>query len=671
MRYCETGFDLEVDLTTGNIEKVATDPKLAELYIGGFGTAAKVFWDRVPPETDAFSPDNLIIFSTGLLNGTPAMGANHSSVISASPLTGLMGWSNLGSFLGPQIKYAGYDKIIIRGKSPELVYLWIHNDKVELRDASHLKGKGAVETQTLIKKELNQPRAQVAAIGLAGENRLSFATIEADAASASKGGMGAVMGDKKLKAVAIRGTQDVYIANPAEFMDLVKDVVDYTAFRLETPIPETMAVNESIGMSQAMQCHDEAWHYNYGSWGNVRKLQLGGWTPAVEKDWTETLEAMRTRLISCYNCPLECKATITPPGQPTYMMKCYSKMIYAFGAFSDLDFDLRIAQKGTEYGVDSIACAETIAFALELYEAGILTDDDLPGLPAESEKRFYYLLEKIVRREGLGDVLARGSYAAARLIGKGAEEYEHNTIKKQEQVNAQGMGLDPLYFVMFSTGEKINIVQIQGQYPQAPFRSRKVREEFTRDWFQVPAERYKWYFEDWQRHREGENHNPYYPTARMTAEMVDWMERMHYIDDSVGMCTGLSSWNQKPPYHLHNYPKFIAAGMGIDYDEEKLVMTTRRMRSLIRAINVTRGLRRTDDQPCKTSWLQRIPELEEELLDQFYKIKGFNKDAIPTKESLHKLGLDYVAADLIARDLLKDIDDDPFSNGTWVREAKK
>ena len=146
MRYAETGFNLEIDLSRGSIERVETDPRLTELHLGGLGTNAKILWDRVPPETEPFSPDNLLIFSTGLLCGTPAPGANRTIVTTYSPQTLLMAYSMMGGFWAPELKYAGYDKVIFRGKSPNLVYMWIHNDKVEIRDASHLQGKGAVET---------------------------------------------------------------------------------------------------------------------------------------------------------------------------------------------------------------------------------------------------------------------------------------------------------------------------------------------------------------------------------------------------------------------------------------------------------------------------------------------------------------------------------------------
>src|SRR5512137_2689283 len=217
MRYAETGYNLEIDLSRGNIERVEADPKLTELHLGGLGTNAKMLWDRVPPETEPLSPDNLLIFGTGLLGATPAAGANRTIVSTYSPQTLFMGYSMMGGFLAPEMKYAGYDKVIFRGKSPDLVYLWVNNDKVEIRDATHLRGKGAIETAEIIKKELKEPRAQVAAIGMAGEHKVYFASIEQARSSASRGGIGAVMGDKGIKAIAVRGTKDINLAKPADF----------------------------------------------------------------------------------------------------------------------------------------------------------------------------------------------------------------------------------------------------------------------------------------------------------------------------------------------------------------------------------------------------------------------------------------------------------------------
>jgi len=275
MRYAETGFNLEIDLSRGNIERVETDPRLTELHLGGLGTNAKILWDRVPPEIDPFSPDNLLIFSAGLLGGTAATGANRTIISTISPQTLFMAFSMMGGFFAPELKYAGYDKIIFRGKSSSLVYIWIHNDKVEIRDASHLHGKGAVETAELIRKELNEPKAQVAAIGLAGENQVYMASIEHSRSSASRLGVGAVMGSKGLKAVAVRGTKDVTVARPAEFIALCNEVLKFIPDRDSHPVPGVMPILAGLGSPKEMAVHDEKWHTENFSWGNSRVRRKG------------------------------------------------------------------------------------------------------------------------------------------------------------------------------------------------------------------------------------------------------------------------------------------------------------------------------------------------------------------------------------------------------------
>ncbi|MFO8089763.1 MAG: aldehyde ferredoxin oxidoreductase N-terminal domain-containing protein [Desulfatiglandaceae bacterium] len=661
MRYAETGFNLEIDLSRGSIDKVESDPRDTELYLGGLGTNAKILWDRVPPEVEPFSPENLLIFSAGLLCGTPAVGCNRTIVTTISPQTQFMAFSMMGGFLAPELKYAGYDKVILRGKSPDLVYLWINNDKVEIRDASHLHGKGAVETGELIRQELEEPNAQVAAIGLAGENRVYFASIEQGRSSASRGGMGAVMGDKGVKAIAVRGTKDIYVARPAEFMDLCNEVLEYIKWRGDNPISGVMPILAGLGSPQEMRVHDEKWHTENFMWGNSRVRRKGFWTEEVEKSWTDSLESMRTRLISCYNCPMKCGATISPPGFSTYMMKCFSKLTYTMAAFSDLEFGLSIAQRATEYGVDAFSSPQVMAFALELYEDGILTDNDFSGMPSDNEGRFYWLLDRIVRREGVGDILADGTYWAAKKIGKGAESYAHNTIKKHEQLPLKLSMLNPIYFLMYSTGEKINITQIEGQFPQMPFPTREEREEFVKDWFQVPDDKFKRYFVEWE--LRGENSFPYYPTPEMCCDIVDWQEKMHYIDDALGMCAGLSSFPLKPPYHIHNYPKFISAGSGIEFDEPKLSEAVKRYRTLVRANNVRRGMRREDEKPPQDHWKKRFPELEKKLLDTYYNFKGWNEEGIPTRECLHELGLDYVYEDFEKRGVYENNGDKPAVDG--------
>jgi len=278
------------------------------------------------------------------------------------------------------------------------------------------------------------------------------------------------------------------------------------------------------------------------------------------------------------------------------------------------------------------------------------------------------LLDRIVRREGIGDVLANGTYWAAQQIGKGAEEYAHNNIKKHEQLPLKLGMLNPVYFLMYCTGEKANITQIEGQFPQAPFPTMEEREAFIKDWIQVPDEKFKQYLLDWE--PRGERSNPYYPTVEMSCEIVDWMERMHYVDDALGVCAGLSSFPLKPPYHIHNYPAFISSATGMDIDKDELWKIITRNRTLLRAFNVRRGLRRKDEKPPEDHWKRRFPELEEKLLDAYYKFKGWNNQGIPTKETLHELALDYVSEDFLQRGILTDDEDTPSKETSTETEKK-
>lgn len=645
MRYADAGFNLEIDLSTGNIEKVASDPKDTEDYLGGLGTNAKIIWDRIKPDTDPFSEDNILIFSAGLLCGTPAYGANRTIISSISPQTKLFAFSMTGGFFAPELKQAGYDKIIIRGKSPNWVYIYINNDKVELRDATHLLGKSTYETLEAIRDEINDPRAQGLAIGLAGENRVFFASIETHRGSASRLGLGAVMGDKKIKAVVVRGTKDLSIAKPIEFMQECDKVLQYMLYRLNNPIKGVPAILSLIGSPQEMLLHDEEWHTNNFAWGNARVRRKNFWNSEIERQWAETQERARKKLISCYNCPIRCAGIIELPGFPTYVMKCYSKITYTMAAMVDsLEFGLKIAAKAQHYGVDGFTAPQVMAFAIELYENGILTDKDLEGMPKDSrEEQFFWLLDRIVRREGIGDYLADGVYWAARRIGRGAEQFDRNTIKKHEQIPIKLGMLNPIYYIMWSTGEKANITQIEGQLPQAPFPSKELKEEFIKDWIQIPTgkeEKFKRFIMEWG--EEGKNF-PFWPEPELIAELVEWQELMHYVDDSLGLCAGLSSFPLKPPYHIHNLPLFIQYGTGIEYDEQKLWNTASRIRNLVRAINIKRGLKREDEKPPEDHWKKRFPEYEQKLLDEYYNYKGWDSRGVPKKETLEKLGLTYVA----------------------------
>jgi aldehyde:ferredoxin oxidoreductase len=649
MKYAETGFNLEIDLSRGSIERVEIDPRLTELHLGGQGTAAKILWDRVPPEVEPFSPDNLLIFSAGLLDATPVPGANRTIVNTFSPQTNLYSNSLFGGFFGPELKQAGYDKIVIRSKSPGLVYLWINNDKVEIRDASHLQGKGGLETGALIQKELKEPKAQVAAIGLAGENRVFPSTIEHDNSSASRG-VGVIMGDKKLKAIAVRGTKDIHIARPAELFEI--------CLSLRKEIYE----NPKCGDPMAHE-DDETFHVDNFAWGNARERKKGFWNKEREKKWKSISENVRLRWTSCYNCPKDCHQAISYPGRQTYFQKCYSKLTYAMAAYKELDFNYDILGLTQEYGLDGYSTPQLLAFAVELYEAGILTDQDLPGFPTDSGERFFYLVEIIVRREGIGDALANGVYWAARQIGKGAEKFDHNTMKKFEQLPLKLGMINYPYFLMYATGEKMTITQTEGSYPQSPIADKEEREKFVKNWDAAPEKFKKWFLE-WQPRQ--------HPSIEASVNIADWNETMHYIDDAIGICSFLSSFRGqfggRTPYHIYNLPNFISLATGMDLDSDALWEIGRRNRNLVRALNVRRGLRRKDEKPPEDHWKIRDPEMEQKHLDAYYEFKGWNHEGIPTKETLDKLGLDYVSEDFLQRGILTDNEGTPSQEASVGKE---
>jgi len=553
MRYAEAGFNLEVDLSSGRIEKVGTDPALMKLHLGGQGTAAKLLWDRVPPEVEPFSPDNLLIFSTGLLIGTPVPGANRTAVTTINPQTNLYSHAAFGGFFGPELKRAGYDEIVIRGQAPDFVYLYINNDRVEIRDASHLQGKGPLETAALLKEELNEPAAQVAAIGLAGENRVYLASIVHANACASRG-VGSVMGDKKLKAIVVRGTKEFNFARPAELAELCS-----------RQYQEIQDNQDSGDLFSYENPYAEEFHLNNFAWGNARKRIKDFWNKDLEAEWRELSGSVRARWASCHNCPKKCYQEIHYPGRQPYFQICYTKLTYAMAAFEDLKFNYDILGVTQEYGLDGLFTPQVLAFAVELYDAGILSDSDLPDFPPDNAGRFFYLVEKIVRREGVGDALANGVYWAARQIGRGAEAYDHNTIKKFEQMPLKLGKVNLPYFLMYATGEKLTITQTEGSYPQAPEPDLEERKRLVEGWKAAP-ERFKKWFLHWEPRQE--------QSLEEAVNIVDWNEIMHYVDDAVGTCAFLSSFRGqigcRPPYHINNLPEFISLATGLELNADGL-----------------------------------------------------------------------------------------------------
>ena len=654
MRHAQTGFDLEINLSHGSIDRLANDPGVTDLFLGGQGAAAKIIWDMVPPEVGPYSPGNLLVFSAGLLCGTPVPGANRTSVSTINPQTNLYVASGFGGFFGPELKHAGYENIIIRGKSPELVYLSIHNDKVEIKDAGHLKGKSAMETAELIRQELNDTNVQVAAIGMAGENGVFQASIEHANTSASCG-VGVIMGDKRLKAIAVRGTRDISVAHPAELFEKCNSMY------------QKIYDNQQCG-DLLLKETDDSWHANNPAWNTAETPIKGFWSKELDDDWAVAVESeqvsyqwenysqemeevhetiidrsARLRGTGCYNCIRGCHQAVSLPGKRTYFLKNYSKLAYAMAAYEDLKLNYDVLAAMQDFGIDEFSMPQLRAFVRNLQHAGMLGEAELPGFPAESPEQLLYLIELIARRAGVGDTLAKGLYQAAREIGNGAEAVVQ-VNKKVEHTPVKFNCDNYAYFLMYATGQKMNILQIEGSFPHSPIPDKKQREAFVKQWEAAPEMFKKWFLE-W------ETDQPL--SIEAAVNIADWNEAMHYIDDALGICPFLSSFRGQyggtPPFHLHNLPEMISLATGMDLDSEKLLEISARNRHLIRAINARRGLKRADEEGADEFWTLQESGVERKLLDEYYEFRGWTHDGIPAKVTLDRLGLHNVSGDLLKR----------------------
>lgn len=645
MRYAETGVTLEVDLTKGSIEKNETERELSELFLGGAGANARLMWENSSLDGEPLSPDNVLIFGSGLLVGTPVVGANRTLITGYSPVNNFLAISGMGGFFGAELKHAGYDHIRVKGRSSEPIYLWIDDDRVEVRDARHLWGKGYLETWKSIREELKDHKIQIAAIGPAGENKVFFANIQHAWNSASRGGLGAVMGSKNLKAIAVRGTKDVYIAQPVKLFELCE--------KMRREIAQNPCLGDWMSYTD-----DDRFHHDHFSWGHAQARRKGFWTKEVEERFTEIRLKHMVRRGSCYNCPKDCHHVISYPGRPIIGYKCMDRDSFHMAAFQELDFSYEILPLAIDYGVDFYSCPQVIAFAIELFEDGILTDEDMPGFPSDPRERFYYLLEKIVKREGIGEVLGDGVYWAARKIGRGAEKYDRNTIKKVEQLPIKLYKLNPIYFIWWSVMDRWSITLMQGTWPQDPVDDREKREEFARKWEAAPNDMFKqWFVQYWDKRGE--------VPLEAACAIADWSEKIHYLDDSLGLCSFLSAFRGQfaekpgadllkagPAYHIHNMPKIVSLATGRDCDEQVLWETAGRIRTLVRAINVIRGHRRRDDRPPEDHWKVRDPDLEKQALEGYYELQGWDQEGIPKEETLLKYGLEFVSDEFKRRGII-------------------
>lgn len=649
--YGWAGANLKIDLSSGEIEREQSDPKLLEAYLAGKGTNAKILWDKVPPEVDAFSANNLLIIGVGVLTGTLVPAANRAIITFKSPVTDMHAHCGVGGFFGPELKHAGYDTITISGKSAVPTYLWIRDDHVEIRNAGHLWGKDTWETQRLLREELKEDKVQILCIGPAGENRVYMASIEGSGGvSASRGGVGAIMGDKKLKAIVVRGMKDINIAKESKLIELGEYILNRVGLARRDDRRDYM------GKTARLLVKKHVWAMGHFS-GDVaphvqRKVEDD--LDRITRDFTARF---KTRNVSCYNCPVGCRWMIPDPyGEHFLVTKCQAlsaAMIHS--QVIDCDIGLRSYSLCRKYGLDLISVLYCVAFAIGLYREGILTKEDTQGMYLEwgNAEVFLSLVKKIARREGIGDVLANGAYRAAQQISRGAEDYVCHT-KKLESLPVDYCGR-PDHALPQAISDKADRTRnMSATWFQLWKLPKEDREAYLRSgFFEYPKEYKKHFLAD------------YDPTGvkyEGLCQFLAYDEETFNLADATGCCL---FWLLHLPYAPIT-PRSLLADLtscatGIDIDEIEATKIARRIMNLVRAYNARAGAGRKDDSIPKIFFGERsrIPPhhqldyaLFNKWLDRYYEIEGWNSDGIPTKETLDKLDLNYVREDLERRGIL-------------------
>ncbi len=441
-----TGKILRVDLSSGKISVDEPSESFYRRYFGGRGFVSYFLLKEVPRDADPLGAENKLIFANGPLSGVPVAGSGRNSVGAKSPLTGYYGDGEAGGYWNAELKRAGYDAIIVEGKSPNPVYIWIKDGEAEIRDAGHLWGKPTKECQQAIREELGDRNIRVAQIGPAGENMVRFAGVVNDLGHvAGRCGIGAVMGSKKLRAVAVRGHEKVALADPEAVSEIAKWYRDN--FK-NIKFPANLSKHGTAGLFKG---------FNDKGSLPTRNFQQGGFEGA-EKITADAMEAgaLKERR-GCYACPVKCKPVISV-GEPYNVDPVYGGPEYetqaSLGSFVGVD-NLEAMLKGHElcnaYGLDSISTGVVIAFAMECFERGILSEKDTDGLKLNfgNADGMLKLIEMITRREGFGNILAEGVARAAQTIGNGADEYAMHVKKQEIPMHdprwKQGMGLGYIF----------------------------------------------------------------------------------------------------------------------------------------------------------------------------------------------------------------------------------
>ena len=417
---------LRVNLTEGQITIETPDDVFYRRYLGGAGFIAYYLLKEVPPGTDPLGPENRLVFACGPLTGAPLAGSGRNAIGARSPLTGAMGESDVGGFWGAELKAAGFDGVIVEGQASSPVYLWVHDGEAELRNASHLWGLENKATHTAIREELGEKRARVALCGPAGEKLVRYAAIVADLKHvAGRTGLGAVMGSKKLKAVAVRGTGKLPLADPTQVGTLAR--------WLRENYRDLMGQFPDLGTGISVV------PYNRAGALPVHNFRDGHLDSADVLGHEGLAEHVVVRMESCYACVISCKK-VAVLDEPYPVDPAYGGPEYETAAslgsncgVTDVYAVTKASERCNALGLDTISVGGTIAFAMECFEEGLLTPEDTGGLDLRfgNAEAMLELLELIAARQGIGDLLAEGTKRAAERIGDGAERFALH-VKGQE-----------------------------------------------------------------------------------------------------------------------------------------------------------------------------------------------------------------------------------------------
>ena len=624
---------LRVDLTNGNIETETLSEDFYRLYPGGKALAGYILLNELPPHTDPFGQENVMVFANGLLTGAPVSTATRYVVSARSPLTGGYGESEAGGFWGPELKMAGFEAIVVKGKSHKPVYIWMNEEKAEIRSAEHLWGKMTADVQELIRTELGDEKIRVLQIGPAGENLVRFAGLTNDLRHFNgRNGLGAVMGSKNLRAIAVRGNQR-YQNLAYDGKTLVGIGGKLAKMVKENPLSWDLQERGTPGLVEPLNTGGilPTRNFRQGAFENVDKVK---WE-AYEK---ELLTARRT----CYACAVRCKREVavdgreSPYGGPEY------ETIGAFGPNCGIS-DLRVIAKAGElcnaYMMDTISCGATIAFAMECFEHGLLTLEDTGGIDLHfgNAQAMLTMIDMIARREGIGDLLAEGSKRAAEKIG-GEAHYFAMQVKGQELAMHEPRG-------KYNLGMGYAISEIGADHLVVAHDTAFAKPDAIQLRSAVPLGITK-----------------ALPPRSFGEEKMDMfyiLEKWNSLEKVLGFCFfGLAPRSFIP---AEDVLLSINSATGWNISMEEALTIGERATNMARIFNLREGFSRKDDtlperffQPLESGALQgqSMPRHEfEDSLTILYGKKGWDpQTGNPKPEKLHQLGLDWAIEMLPADD---------------------